>query len=397
MKVVIIGASFAGCTLALTLNKNCDVLLLEKEDNILKKVLVTGNGRCNYMNNNFNIDKYNSTNIDILNNIINNDNKNKTLDFYNKLGIIPNIINDYYYPSTNSSISIQKAFITNIKNNKNIKIKCNYNVYDIKYINNKYIINNEIEADILVISGGSIANYNNKEYKYLDYLYNNYNINKLIPGLTPLIVDKDINILHGVRANVNLCLYKNNKFIKEEVGNLQFNKKYLSGICIFNLSNIINRDILYNKYEIHINYLYNINNPKEYLLNRLNSNISLYDNLSLIVNEKIVKYIFNELKININCKYKDISDELLNKLIDRFIDYKFNIIGYGDFNRCQVVIGGVSLKDIDINTFKSIKDDNLYIIGEVVDVDGICGGYNIAFATLSGLLSGEDINDKNKF
>ena len=109
-----------------------------------------------------------------------------------------------------------------------------------------------------------------------------------------------------------------------------------------------------------------------------------------ILNKKIVDVILKTSDINANLMLDDLNDNQINKLAENVINYKFIITGTNSFDKSQVCTGGLKLTEIDPKTMMSTKINNLYITGELLDVDGDCGGYNLTFAFISGYLSGSD-------
>ena len=112
MNIAIIGGGASGLVCAIKASKKGNnVTVYEKNSKCGKKILVTGNGKCNYFNDDFTISHYNRSNIDILSTIITNENKEKVLSFFNSIGIVPKIVNGYYYPVTNQAITIKEALV----------------------------------------------------------------------------------------------------------------------------------------------------------------------------------------------------------------------------------------------------------------------------------------------
>jgi predicted Rossmann fold flavoprotein len=164
----------------------------------------------------------------------------------------------------------------------------------------------------------------------------------------------------------------------------------ISGICVFNISGYASRAINDNsKVRVSINFVpWMKDNIYEYLNNR---NEKLSDVLEGMLNAKLVSLILDECKVNSDITFKELSNSMKDKIIRYLIDFKLDIVGVNDFDKAQVSSGGVDTIEIDRNTFESKLVKGLYIIGEMVDVDGICGGYNITFATLSGIKAGSDL------
>ncbi len=395
MKIVIVGAGISGIVSAIKLGKNNEVIVLEHNDKPLKKLLLTGNGKCNYFNDDFNENKYFSYDKDLINRFINDNNKKKLLSFYDGIGLIPKIKNGYYYPSSNQAYTVYNALLKEANNN-NVKIIYNYDVKDIKKDNDKYIINNDIRCDKLIISTGSKAYPKTGSVGFGYDLCNKLNIkvNKVFPSLVALTINKNIKDISGVRSDVKVSLYENDKLITSEIGEIQFNDDNLSGICIYNLSTFMNKD----NYNVKINFLNDFNIDKNNFdeeFNKLNNkliNRNISELLECFLNYKLVNYILKISKIDMNKNYKELSKNEKEILSNNLINLSFDINGTKGYDHSQVCSGGVSLREVN-DHFESINNKNLYFTGEVLDVTGICGGYNISFAVLSALIVGEHIND----
>ena len=156
-RIIIVGAGAAGMLAAIhAKTKDNQVILIERNTNCGKKILITGNGKCNYLNDDFNISHYRSDNLEFLENIITEENKKLLISEFKKIGIEPKIKNGYYYPMSNTSISIQNALLLTLKQ-KGIEIITNTTITDIKKINNKFILNDKFTCDKLIIAAGSSA------------------------------------------------------------------------------------------------------------------------------------------------------------------------------------------------------------------------------------------------
>ncbi len=404
-KIVIIGGGISGFTSAINAKtNNNEVIILEGQDKPLKKLLITGNGKCNYFNEEFIPSKYHSFNEELLKNIISLENKNKILTFFKSIGIIPRIKENYYYPYSNQAISVKNSFLKEIEN-KNIKLKLNSYVKDIKKENDKFLVyynNDVLVCDELIISTGG------KSYPKTGSDGSGYNlskklghtINKTLPALVGLKCKEPfLKKLNGVRSNATVSLFINDKLIKSEIGEVQFTNYGLSGICIFNLSSIASRSISENKkVKISINFLdkLKIKNKKsfqEFILsseyNFKKEKVSYF--LDNLLNYKLTNVILEKTKIERNKLVSKLSDNEINMLFENLFSFTMNIIDTNNFESAQITSGGVSLYEINPLTFESKIVANLYLTGEVLDIDGDCGGYNIAFAVLSGILAGESV------
>ena len=234
-KVVIIGAGASGIIAALKASEKNEVILLESSDKCGKKILLTGNGKCNYWNNNININKYQTDDINKLEDILKN--KDDVLNYLYNLGIYPKIKNDLYYPYSNQASSIEQIFLDEL-NKRNIIIKTNYKVKEI-IKKEKFIIKSdmeEIESDKLIIATGSKALNKTDDTMFNILKKLNHKINPILPSLVPLKTNKED--WNGVRCDASVNLYINDKFIKQESGEIQLTDYGVSGICIFNISSL---------------------------------------------------------------------------------------------------------------------------------------------------------------
>ena len=397
-KVVVIGAGASGIIASIFASSNNEVIVLERNNSPLKKLLLTGNGKCNYFNDNQDIGNYNSSDIDLVQNLITEKNIKDVLTFFDKIGIIPKIKNGYYYPYSNLSNSIKEALLKEASI-KGVKIKTDYLVKNIEKRNNKFVINGEIECDYVIISTGSKAcpktGSDGIGYKILKQF--GHNIIKPLPALTQVIGNKPyFKDWAGIRVDAKVSLYENDKYLSEQIGELQLTKSGLSGICMFNLSSKIKRGLdKGNKEDIIINFLPFVNNIKEFLEDRNNKvkNRTIIELLESLINYKLVKIILKESNIDENKYYNELIDKEKSSLFNNLIKFKVNIIDTNDFENAQVCSGGVSLKEINLSTMESNLVEGLFVIGELLDIDGLCGGYNLTVAWISGILAGTYVGE----
>lgn len=402
MKIGIVGGGASGLVAAIEAkNSNNDVTIYEKNLTCGKKILVTGNGKCNYFNDNFSIEHYHSENINILKTIITDENKQKVLSFFDSIGIVPKILNGYYYPVSGQAVTIEQALLTEAKC-RGINIITDVEIKSIEYTD-KFILktdNGKYYADKIVLATGSKSapktGSDGLGYE-LAKLFNHHII-KPLPALVQLF--GKYNFLKdwaGVRTEVKVSHMEDNTLVKEVMGEIQLTNYGVSGICIFQLSSQIIRS-LYNgkKATLVINFVPWI--KKDCLTYLEERNNLLYDRsisqiLDGILNYKLVNLILKKNKIDVNIPFNKLSYNQKCSIASDLENFKFEVTGYNSFDASQVCSGGISLDEININTMESKFQKGLYIIGELLDVDGECGGYNLGFAWLSGILAGRDIKE----
>ena len=398
--ITVIGGGASGLVAAIYAKTSAtQVILLERNSDCGKKILATGNGRCNYWNSDQDLKHYNSSNKYLLENIITDENKEEIMNFFNRIGIIPKIKNGYYYPYSNQAVSIKNALITEAR-------RLGVQIYNDTYIdcirkkNNKFIINynnKTIISDSVIVATGSKAapktGSDGNGYDLVKKFF--HSVIEVLPALVQLRgEEKYFKDWSGIRSDVKISLYSNDELIKEEEGEIQLTDYGISGICTFNLSRFVSRNLYENKNNyVIINFLPFLEQNKISFFEERNELIkgrTLLEFLEGLLNNKLVKVLLNIININSDRKWQDLKYEEKEKLVEIITNFKLEITGTNSFEQAQVCSGGVPLSEIKIKTMESIYQENLYIVGELLDVDGDCGGYNLSFAWISGMLAGLD-------
>ena len=364
-----------------------DVTIIEKNNILGKKLLLTGNGRCNYFNDNMDIDNFYSSKD--VSRFINDNNLNKVKEFFKSIGIIPRVIDGYYYPYSNTSTAMQNSLVSEIKS-LGIEV-LNEEVINIKY-NDKYLVitnSNKYECDKLILATGGITypktGSNGFGYRLLKEL--GHTINTPKPALVPLVTSDKVSDWKGIRIDCKVDLYVNDKLIKTEYGEAQLTSYGISGICVMNLSRFINTS---NKNTLVIDFLPKTNDLNNFMTERNNilNNRTIIELLESLINYKLLYFLFDKLKINTNIKWNELDNNKKELLIKNIKEFKLNISGTLDENYGEVTTGGIDLDEVSDHVESKICK-NLFITGELLDMDGRCGGYNLTIAWITGILAGE--------
>jgi len=385
-KIAIIGAGASGLFSAIILSSNgFDVTIFEKNNKIGKKLLATGNGKCNISNKDLSIKYFhtnNKKNRNFIKNILNNFDHNSCKQFFKKIGI--EFIyreNGRAYPmSQQASTVVDLLEFEALSNGVNIKLDSE--IESIKYSDNKYVLNNNSEFSYLIISTGSIAmpklGATPCGYNFAKQF--GHNIIKPFSSLVQLISDnKNLDIITGVKVDAK---------VDNVYGDILFTKYGLSGSAILEISRKISAKLQnQNSHKITIDLLPNI--ASEDLHEILSSNIKKNKNqpldlwLNIVINKKLAKYIISSVSLPKTIQYaNDLNNDNISIIVKTIKHLPFSIVGTKGFDSCEVVAGGVDLDTINEN-LESTLQKNLYFIGEVVDVDGDCGGYNLQWAWAS--------------
>jgi len=310
MKVVIIGGGASGIMAALKAQSNADeVLILESKSDIAKKILMTGNGRCNYWHKPLDIASYYTDNTDNLLEILSK--QEEVFKQLSSFGLVPRNKDGYFYPLSNQAPSVRDMFKYQLLKSK-IKIINDFHVIDITKENNIFTIKSATEhltCDKVIIATGSNAGSKAEISEIPEILKRmGHTINPILPSLTPLVVEgaKKYN-WSGIRTDVILTLMSDYKTIKEERGELQLTNDGISGIVTFNISGYASRE-LFNHHEVivHINFLPDIKDVKSYLDERkkLLGDVSMNELLNSLLNYKLVGLLLSISHIKGDTLYK---------------------------------------------------------------------------------------------
>lgn len=377
MEIVIVGGGAAGVAAAIKLkklNKDISVTILEKNDRILKKLLKTGNGKCNISNYNIGGEYYNNSKF--INEVIKDVTPSDVRLFFKEIGLL--IRNDSVgriYPYSESATTVVDL-IRNELDILGVNVITNCDVISIKKSKDFLITTNnkKYKADYVIVSSGSKAQEQTNGYNLLENM--GHSITTLRPGLVALKVKEDIKSLQGIRIKCLAKVVRDNQIIHEEIGELLFKEEGLSGILIFSLSRytIVGATILL---DLFFDYD-QIYNDIEIIIKTKN----VFDMLTSVLPKMLGNYIFKNYGDNIT----DVYDKMRN--------LPFTVVGDYGFNQGQIVCGGINVNEVNLD-FSSKLISGLYICGEVLDIDGASGGYNLHFAWTSGIVAAKAIVLKN--
>ena len=398
-EVVIVGGGASGLTAAITAARNGkDVTIIERNNKCGKKILITGNGRCNFWNTDENLSHFHSSNSNLLKEFITDERKNSILKFFDSLGLAYKTKNGYYYPFSNQAFTIENALLSECKK-LNIKI---INDIVVEKIIKKdcFIINPDkenIKAKNIIIATGSKAapktGSDGLGYELAKSL--GHNIITPLPSLVQLKADEPyFKNWSGIRTDVKASLLIDHKYIKSETGEIQLTNYGLSGICIFNLSGETAKALNQNKNVIiSINFIPFASNPKIFLqtLNKNSYHKTISELLEGILHYKLVDIIIKKTHLKRDLLLNTLTDNELNNLIKTLTDFKVKILDAHTLDHAQVCSGGIPLTEINSKTLESLKVKNLYFTGEIIDIDGDCGGYNLGWAWMSGIIAGKSV------
>lgn len=398
--VIIVGAGASGLAAAVSAkqnNKNLRIALLEAQSKAGKKILVTGNGRCNLTNTNVSKNYYHGS-FDVAP-TLKRFSAQRLLEFFSALGLVCDIeTNGLVYPHSRQASAVLDVLLAEIKR-LNIDVICDCKVELIRkksgIFNIKTSAGEYTAKKVVMASGGKAFPTSSGTGLGLDVIKNlGHKITPLFPALCPVQVKSDfMKSLKGIRAKAEVTLYDGVKAIKSEIGEVQFTDNALSGICVFNLTALLPKTT---KPAISVNLANNYSYTE--LLNLL------YDRKKLFSGETLDMFFTGLFHKNIgialiksvtdkalteNCK--NLNDKEIKLLANKIQNWKFECKQCKDFSKAQVMLGGISGNEVNNFTFESKIVKNLFICGEALDICGECGGFNLHFAFASGIITGENL------
>ena len=400
-EIAVIGGGASGMIAAITARKSGkEVVVLERKDRILKKVLITGNGRCNITNVNANISNYFGKNISSVENILNSFNPQDTMDFFNGLGIICNEENrGKVYPLSGQASSVVDALRFEAER-LGVRIETEFYVRKIEKEGFKFKIYSEerkkIEAGRVIIAAGGQSypelGSNGSGFELAKEL--GHSVTKLSPSIVQLKTEKhQVKGLQGIKTDVAVTAYGDNKKICTYDGELLFTDYGISGNVVFNISFVMP---LYKNVEFEIDFMekFDYNELYEILKERkkIMSHLTMENYFNGMINKKLGQFLSKMSGIEkLSKPVKDLNDSEIRKLCTVLKKYRIKILDTTGFKNAQVTAGGVSLNEVNTETLESKIVKGLYFSGEVLDVYGECGGFNLQWAWASGYIAGKNV------
>ncbi len=400
MKIVVIGGGAAGMIAAgrAAENKSNEVILVEKNDKLGKKLFITGKGRCNLTNalgkdflfeNTFGNKKF-------LFPALNNFGIEQTMKFFESLGVKLKVERGgRVFPASDKSQDIINALIKYMKNG-GVKIKLNSQVEEIvahdgkiKAVktNRDYI---ECDKIILATGGKSYSTTGSTGDGYIFAQRLGHKIEKLLPSLVPIVTREHYDLQGLSLKNVGLVLKRNDKILYKDFGEMMFTHFGLTGPIILSASRFLLDNFFGAKIYIDLKPALSF----EQLDLRLQRDFKKYLNcdfknsLNDLLPQKLIPVIVNLSGIDPNKKVNAIKKDERKNLVHLLKNFVFEPIDSLGFNNAIVTAGGVSTKEINPSTMQSKIVNGLYFAGEIIDIDALTGGFNLQIAFSTGYLAG---------
>ena len=451
---IIVGGGAAGMVAAIEAKKAGakSVLLVEKQSCLGKKLSQTGNGRANFTNLSMPISAYRSNHPECIPPFLAQFDSIDSLEYFKALGIYPKFRGDYVYPYSDQAKSMVQS-LENALYKLGVEICLQHRVeaiswtekegfflkgkkllpkggFDSSFPNDNFSVSTlasgskeknrkkekhkkekieweekefSLQGRKLLIASGGLAmealGASGEGYEMAKSL--SHTVSNLFPSLVPIYTKEDyVKLWAGVRVDVRAGLYKEQDLIFQDEGELQCTDYGISGIIVFQMSRLVHR-LLQDKakFSLELSFLpkFEEEEAKNYFLKRKELLEREKGDAFLLglFPEKLSQVLYERTAFPLKQKIQDISDQKILELCQLCLHFPFHPERIGDFQRAQCTAGGVNLSEIFIPEFQSKKNPDLYFAGEILDVDGICGGYNLHFAFGSGILAGRAMGKKN--
>lgn len=404
-KVIVVGGGASGMMAAIVARKKgAEVTLLERNDRVGKKLLTTGNGRCNYTNTSISHDNYienfHSDNPKFVYSALYKFDLYQTIDFFEMLGITPYVEDNKVFPNSLQASSmldilrfemenlgielITEAYVVDIIKNKNFSVKLKDNrIY---------------KADKVILATGGMAmpksGSDGNGYSLAKTF--GHSLIHTFPGLVQLNLEGNIfKQLKGIKFPGIARLISNKRTILEDSGDILFTDYGISGPPILQLSRTA---LLYikDKKDIRLGISIITNRTQEslskYLKQRFEilSDRNIQDALIGLINKRLIIPILKEINIDKDKIASQLRNDEIDDLASILTSWEFEITGSQGWGQAQITAGGIDTRDIDDRTMESRLVEGLYLTGELLDVDGNCGGFNLQWAWSSGYVAGFD-------
>lgn len=409
IQVIIIGAGASGLMAAITAaRRGAHVYVIEHKEKAGKKIYATGNGKCNFTNLVQSKECYRSDDLDEACKTLKLFDVNQTLHFFEEIGIKMKERKGYCYPNSEQASSIVLALMLECQR-LSVSFCYEEDFLELRKIKSGYEVitnHNRYEADNVILAmGGCASKVHGSDGSGISLAGKlGLNVVKPLPALVALKAsDKFVKQLSGVRMEVSVSLFINNKQKTVESGEIIFTDYGISGIPIFQISRFASKALEQNqKVDIKLDLLpeFNQRETEKLLQKRFEMKERTFEEcLNGLFHSKLN---FNLLKLNriqptVQIKMvKDNKNAMLQELAQSIKEFTLHIIGTNPFEQAQVSCGGVKLTEIDPNTMECRKYKGLYLVGELLDVDGTCGGYNLQWAWTSGFVAGNNVNINQK-
>ena len=398
--VVIVGGGASGLMAAISAaREGAEVTIVEQKDRLGKKILSTGNGRCNLTNEYMDETCFRGDDISMIPEVLSAFGYQETVNFFEELGVILKGRQGYVYPLVEQAGAILDALCMEI-NHSGVRTILGESVTAIHHSDQSFTVKTtkeSIQCDAVILATGgkaaSVLGSDGSGYALAKAF--GHHISPVVPALVQLVGKGHFyKQVSGVRTFAKVSLYVNEKYVCEDTGELQLTNYGISGIPVFQISRYAAKG-LYEKQSVvvELDFIPNMSDDafSAFLEKRIKTQgyKTAEEFLIGIFNKKLIGLLLKASRIDTDTIISDITEEQFTKLLYVSKHFRTEIQETKGFEQAQVCAGGVRTTEIHPHTMESIYTDGLYLTGELLDIDGMCGGYNLQWAWSTGYIAGK--------
>lgn len=400
-KVIIIGGGAAGILAAISAaREGAKVTILEHKDRIGKKILSTGNGKCNYTNRLQGIHCYRGEDPAFVLSVLDSFGFEQTVEFFKELGIYPKEKNGYFYPASGQASSVVDVLRMELERLK-VQICTECEPLRMKKTGSVYTIQTTkgiFKGDCLIFATGlkafSKSGSDGSALKFAEQL--GHHVSEIVPALVQLMAKESFfKGIAGIRSEGEIRLFVNDEWIASDRGELQLTEYGVSGIPTLQVSRFAAKALQKNqKVTAELDFAPDdtIEELFQILIERFYHCLGEKNCEEVLIGmypKKLIPMFLKQTGISGKVSSKSISRQLIQSLANVMKTLKIHITDTKGFECAQVCAGGILTEELNEYTMESLLVPGLFFCGEIVDIDGICGGYNLQWAWSSGYLAGK--------
>lgn len=399
-EVIVVGAGAAGMTAAISAaRQGARIALLEHMDAAGKKLLATGNGKCNFTNRVQGMEQYRGQDPAFVLPALRLFGFEQTLAFFRELGIFAvEKRGGYFYPASGQAVSVRQALLWELKR---LGVDCFYGV-GIRTIQkqNRWFAFDTKQGPFrsrccIIATGGKAAKKTGSDGSGIPYLTAfGHRMVDLVPALVPLQGKQSfLKELAGVRADAVLSLFADGQMLFADRGEVQMTEACVSGIPAFQVSRYASYALKAQK-SVWVTLDFAPDLSRDALKEYFQMQRSRFADCPLpaawggLLNQKLIPVLLKLAGLNEALSLKQVGMRDCERLIAQIKGLRVDLTGTKSFDYAQVSAGGVDTREVDPQTMESRLVSGLYLAGEVLDIDGMCGGYNLQWAWSSGWVAG---------
>ena len=399
-ELIIIGGGAAGMMAAITA-AGCGVrpILLEGGERVGRKILSTGNGKCNYTNYHMTPDCFRSTDSAFPAEVLRHFNEKNTIRFFRSLGILPYDRNGYVYPRSEQAASVLDALRRGLEE-RDVREHTSCKVQRVSRTGDGFLVETEVgnfhAKRLILATGGCAAPKTGSDGSgFILARQLGHTIVSPVPALVQLRAEEPFfKSISGVRTQARVTILIDGKPAASDRGEVQLTDYGISGIPVFQVSRYISRELEMSKRPyIEVDFLpeFSAEELYEELLRRKRCHPKLETSYILegIMNNKLTDAVLLKCGIGSRTLLNELTGRQCQNICAAVKCFRADVSETAGFDNAQVTSGGVSRSEIDFEDMSSKVCEGLYLAGEIVDVDGICGGYNLQWAWSSGYIAGK--------